>query len=62
MQRLLQAAIEEELKQFFEFNEDHLLNTHTSFQGFEKRLTEYVRDHSQKQAIVFTCRVHPGEP
>jgi len=62
VQRLLQAAIEEELKQFFEFNEDHLLNTHTSFQGFEKRLTEYVRDHSQKQAIVFTCRVHPGEP
>jgi hypothetical protein len=46
VQRLLQAAIEEELKQFFEFNEDHLINTHASFAGFDKRLMEYVRDHS----------------
>ena len=62
VQRLLQAALEEEVKQFFEYNEDHLLQTSPHFAGFGHRLTQYVKDHGQKKAIVLTSRVHPGEP
>ena len=62
VQRLLQAALEEEIKQFFEYNADHLLQTSPHFAGFGHRLTQYTKDHGRKKAIVITSRVHPGEP
>jgi len=62
VKRLLEAAFEEEIKQFFEYNEDHFLTTSPSFAGFGNRLNQYLKDHGQKKAIVITSRVHPGEP
>jgi hypothetical protein len=31
------------------------------FVEFGDRLTNFIQFHSSKQAIVLTCRVHPGE-
>ena len=62
VQNLLQAAFVEEIKQFFEFNEDQFLAASPSFAGFGNRLLQYVKDHSHKKAVIITSRVHPGEP
>ena len=59
---LLRSAVEEEITQFFNYNEDALLHANPAFAGFGKRLLAYVQDHSLKKAIVITSRVHPGEP
>ena len=62
VKRLLEAAFEEEIKQFFVYNEDHFLTTSPLFAGFGNRLNEYLRVHGEKKAIIITSRVHPGEP
>ena len=62
VKRLLEAAFEEEIKCFFEYNEDHFLTTSPHFAGFGNRLNQYLKDHGPKKAIVITSRVHPGEP
>lgn len=59
---LLDRAIEEELRQFFEYNEDHFIQASPFFEGFGQRLINYVKIHSQKKAVIITSRVHPGEP
>lgn len=60
--RFIEAAYEEEIKDFFEYNKDHLLETSPTFEGFDSRLHQYLKDHGQKKAIIITSRVHPGEP
>lgn len=59
---MLEDAFEEEIKQFFEYNEDHFLTTSPTFAGFGNRLNQYLKDHGNKKAIIITSRVHPGEP
>ena len=46
VRNLLQAAIEAEISQFYEFNEEQLLNASPYFEGFKQRLLSYVKDHS----------------
>ena len=43
---LLDRAVEEELRQFFEYNEDHFIQASPFFQGFGQRLINYVKNHS----------------
>ena len=62
MKRLLEAAFEEEIKCFYEYNEDHFLTTSPLFAGFSTRFSEYLKVHGEKKAIIITSRVHPGEP
>lgn len=63
VQRLLRAAFEEEMVSFVEQNQAHLRQAHRDFaENFGARLVTYMREHSQKKAIVLTSRVHPGEP
>lgn len=61
-QKLLQKIVESEIMKFYEQHKETLLNVHQAFEGFGKRLLAFVKDHSQKKAIILTCRVHPGEP
>jgi hypothetical protein len=62
VQKLLQAAIEEEVKQFIEMNEEQLLQCSPEFQGFGARMLQSINDHFHKRTLIITCRVHPGEP
>ena len=62
VKRLLEAAFEEEIKCFFEYNADHFLTTSPHFAGFSNRLFQYLKDHGMKKTIFLTSRVHPGEP
>ena len=38
------------------------MQTDHCFKNFGTRLTQYIKDHSHKKAIILTSRVHPGEP
>ena len=62
VQRLLEAAVVEDLKQFWEQHEEQFLQTSPHFAGFNQRLLQFLKDHSQKKCIFLTSRVHPGEP
>ena len=62
VQRLLYAAFEEEIKCFYEYNVDALIATDPCFKNLGQRLTQYIKDHAHKKAVVLTSRVHPGEP
>jgi murein tripeptide amidase MpaA len=57
---LLEQAFEEEISAFYEQNLASF--TVKPFQEFGLRLTQYMREHAHKKAIVLTSRVHPGEP
>lgn len=61
-QKLLQKIVESEITKFYEQHKEVLISTNAAFEGFGKRLLAFMRAHSQKKAIVLTCRVHPGEP
>jgi len=61
VQKLLYAAFQEEIKCFYEYNEEAFLTVDASFKNFGDRLTQYIKDHASKKAVVITSRVHPGE-
>jgi hypothetical protein len=46
VKRLLEAAFEEEIKCFFEYNEDHFLSSNPLFSGFGERMNNYIKNHA----------------
>ena len=60
-QEKIRQIIDSEVSKFFENHGEQMCEVDDAFEGFGKRLLACSLDHIQKQAIVITCRVHPGE-
>lgn len=60
VRKLLQAAFEEEINSFYEFNEDAFEGA--GLKNFNSKFKSYIEDHYHKKSIILTSRVHPGEP
>lgn len=50
------------MSSFTEWNLQGFIAAKREFADFGPRLSQYLKDHAHKKAIVLTSRVHPGEP
>ena len=60
-QEMIRQIVDSEVTKFYEAHGAQLCEVDEAFEDFGKRLLAFSLDHIQKQAIVLTCRVHPGE-
>ena len=60
-QEMILKIVESEVSKFYETYGQQLIEVDKAFEGFGKRLMMFIKDHSRKQAIILTSRVHPGE-